>query len=267
MNVALVATDFDETLVHLGGELSGRNRDAVTRIRALGVKFALVSGRSPHGLLYNARKNGIEIDGLYLIGLNGALAVQAWDEKVLFSHRLDIDLARAAITLASGHDVAVIVPEGDKTMTNQPDHFATQLDAETNQTRIVDLPTPLDFAPGKVLFGGEPEQLQVLADELRSEFRDRAEVLFSAPMLLEFNAAGVTKGEALQGLCENLGIDIADTLAFGDNYNDVPMLVAAGLGVAVANAVPGALEIADLVTVACEEDAVAVVLDEIFPPT
>lgn len=77
------------------------------------------------------------------------------------------------------------------------------------------------------------------------------------PKNFELQAAGVSKGFALGWLCAHLGIDVADAVAFGDAQNDVSMLEMAGDGVAVANAIPHVLEVADHVTLDCDHAGVA----------
>ena len=78
-------------------------------------------------------------------------------------------------------------------------------------------------------------------------------------------AAGVNKASALAELCEELGIDAGDVIAFGDHLNDLPMLAWAGRAVAVANAHPDVVEIADELTATNDEDGVALVLERLSP--
>jgi len=268
MDYALVATDFDGTLLPIGhDEILPRTREAIRRVRRQGVRFVIVSGRATTGLLNITRKFDIDTDGLYLIGFNGASAVQAWDGTTLFSHRLDLALARQVIARALAFDVVVMVPEGAEVFTNRPDSYAVAFETGANGTTSVELadPSVIGFAPCKVLLGGDHAELVRLEADLVSRFGEQTEILFSADFLLEVNARGVTKGEALAGLCEALGIPVERSIAFGDNHNDIPMLKAAGLGVAMANGVPEALAAADRVTLADTEDGVAVVLDELIP--
>jgi hypothetical protein len=71
----------------------------------------------------------------------------------------------------------------------------------------------------------------------------------------------VSKGAALEFVCERLGVDPADTVAFGDGANDHELLETAGFGVAVSDAEPSLLAIADWTVPPVAEDGVAGFLD------
>ena len=90
-----------------------------------------------------------------------------------------------------------------------------------------------------------------------------AVVTLSGTEFLEVNAPGVTKAAAVEVLAERLEIARDEVIAFGDNLNDIPLLVWAGRGVAVANAKPDVLTAADEVTRSNDEDGVAVVLESL----
>ena len=80
-------------------------------------------------------------------------------------------------------------------------------------------------------------------------------------MLIELMAFGVNKGTALARVAEANGCARTNVVAFGDNRNDVEMLSWAGHGVAMANAVPVALAVADEVTASNDHDGVAIVIE------
>ena len=86
----------------------------------------------------------------------------------------------------------------------------------------------------------------------------------SSSALAEISAVGVTKAAGLAWLCERHDIAPADVLAFGDMPNDVPMLTWAGRSVAMGNAHPAVLEVADTVAASNEDDGVARFLVETF---
>ena len=77
------------------------------------------------------------------------------------------------------------------------------------------------------------------------------------------SAAGVSKAAALEELCDELGVGAAEVVAFGDYPNDLPMLEWAGHAVAVANAHPDVLRVADEVTASNVDDGVAAVLERL----
>lgn len=264
----LVASDFDMTLCPPGGVVGERTRAAIRRVREAGAHFTVVSGRTTAGLLHNLALQRIDLEGMYVIGFNGAAVAQAWDGAHIVSRTLDADLAAEVVRQARQHPVDVMIPHEDLIHTEAPERLFPQHEARSNATAlnmVTDL-AATGIAPHKVLIGGDPPQLAAVARELAQQFRDVAEVVLSAPFLLEVTARGVTKGTALAAMSEALGIDPQRTLAFGDNHNDIPMIVQAGLGVAVGNAVPELLAAADRVTGTCEDEGVADVLDELFPP-
>ena len=73
-----------------------------------------------------------------------------------------------------------------------------------------------------------------------------------------------SKGASLAWLCGHLGIDPAEAVAFGDNFNDIEMLETAGTGIAVANAEPEVLAHADRQTAGNDEDGVARAIMELL---
>jgi len=110
----------------------------------------------------------------------------------------------------------------------------------------------------------DPSQKPRLIAGLRAQFPE-LNVVTSIDNNIELNAQNATKGEALLALCRLLEIPPAQTAAFGDEKNDVPMLRAAGLGVAMGNAQPEARAAAGLVTGTNEECGVAQALLALFP--
>ena len=74
--------------------------------------------------------------------------------------------------------------------------------------------------------------------------------------------ASQAKGEAFLWLLNHLGIDPSETLAMGDGGSDIPLLRAAGIGIAMANALDYVKEAADDVTASCDEDGVALALEK-----
>ena len=108
-----------------------------------------------------------------------------------------------------------------------------------------ELRTPVDNLAETLRQKGRPVQkmqmhFQDLAErdrqlKLVAELFPETAVSSSLPWNIEINSAGATKGQALKALCQALGIDLRDTLAFGDGTNDLDMIRTAGIGVAMGN--------------------------------
>jgi len=101
--------------------------------------------------------------------------------------------------------------------------------------------------PSKVLIRGQKSFIQYLEGALRDQASGRCNTFFSTDHLLEYCPLEATKGAGLISVCGYLGISPEETIAVGDQNNDISMLRAAGLGIAVANATDEAKEAADLV--------------------
>ena len=81
---------------------------------------------------------------------------------------------------------------------------------------------------------------------------------------LELNSVHAHKGNALRRFAEHLGLGLENCMAFGDGLNDLSMIEAAGIGVAMANAEPAVREAANFLTDSNDEDGVANAIYRIF---
>ena len=145
-------------------------------------------------------------------------------------------------------------------------HYPLRWDADADGIRPVETPEELLSVPAVKLLARAGEQdPDAFAELIAAAVAGLAEATHSSSSgLVEISAAGVTKAAGLAWYCDRLGVTAADVLAFGDMPNDVPMLTWAGRGVAVANAHPAVLAVADEVTTANTEDGVAAYLEKIF---
>ena len=111
--------------------------------------------------------------------------------------------------------------------------------------------------------GDEPEVYD-LERRLNEHLDSRLHVTRSLPTFCEMIHPDGGKHMALEWLCGHLGIDTKSTIAFGNGYNDVHMLEWAALGVAVGDAVPEALSVADRVAPTLDQDGPAHILEELL---
>ena len=117
--------------------------------------------------------------------------------------------------------------------------------------------------PYKLLAMVEPEDSQKVCEELQKRIPDACFVTTSAPFLVEVGLKSVTKKESVCFLADYYNVPLEKTIAVGDQLNDLPMIEAAGLGVAVANAQEKLKERAFVLPYTNDEDAVGKLIEEI----
>ena len=105
------------------------------------------------------------------------------------------------------------------------------------------------------------QYLKGIENDLK-EITSDLDVSYSSNRYIEFNHQGVNKGQGLKKLAELLHVDIKDTIAIGDNFNDLSMIQEAGLGVGVSNTIADMKPLCDVITENdCDHSAVAEVIN------
>jgi Cof subfamily protein (haloacid dehalogenase superfamily) len=268
MTPRLVATDLDGTLLRDDRTVSPRTRAALDAARAAGVHVVPVTARQPLGVRPLAEAAGF--DG-WAVCSNGSLGVHLGTGEVLFEEPIPVE-AQQRLVAALAEQVPgllhVSVRDGGEGFVAQDGYAALasfddhKRDPSTISNHEL---TEVLAEPSLKLVVRHPELgVAELLEVARGLGHDDVALTHSGAPFLEVMAASVSKAWGVARLCERLGIDAADVVAFGDATNDVEMLAWAGLGVAVANAVPEAIEAADEVTASNEDDGVAVVLERLL---
>lgn len=265
----LVASDVDGTLLDALEGVSARTAASVARVLATDTPFVLVTGRPPRWIPAVARAAGLRG---YAVCANGAVLYDIADDRVVTAHTLEPvllnDIVRELDSVVPG---CLLAAEriGERALSLDGHEFAVE-------DRYVH-PWPGDrpmTAPRALLLGRPAVKLLVrhesmtsdeLADAAVTVLRDAVAVTFSSSIgMIEISVAGVTKATGLADVADRFDVPAADVIAFGDMPNDVSMLSWAGHGVAMANAHPAVLAVADEVTGPNSEDGVAQVLDRWF---
>ena len=262
----LLATDVDGTLIGRDFIISQANKSAIAAAQAAGIHIVLCSGRSYESLKFFAKDLGIIAPGNYLIGFNGCTIYDLHTSAVLFEHGLAAKPAALALEacVASGIKAEPVVYINSQEVMILGDGIWSREYMQTSKVRSICVDNQAAAIRdrgsdiGKIIFIGANEDLQTLNTALKKTLGDSAAVFFSSDYLLEVMTTSTNKGAALTQLCRHLNINTGETIAIGDNHNDISMLQAAGAGIAVNNAVPELKAIADYITLAdCDNDAVA----------
>lgn len=262
----LIACDLDETLLDHNHEITQGNRDAIARARAAGVKFVPASGRGFNSIYGTLKDLGLyEEPGEYVISFNGGAITENRGDKLLHFEGISYERAEALFQRGRQYDVCIHVYTVDKVYVyNVNPEERSYIEGRMPNVWIDN--TSLDFIRDdtfvKVLFQNLDQDYLHRIDQELSDLTADMDVSYSSNRYLEFNHQGVNKGAGLVSLAELLGIPIEETIAIGDNVNDLPMIQAAGLGVGVANAAEEIRPHCDVITARDNShDAIAEVID------
>lgn len=251
--IRLITSDIDETLVDDVKNVPEKNRLAIAKAEQKGVRVMLATGRGPYELMDIPEQAGIVRDDRFIICCNGAIILRAEDHKIVDSLPLDFKYAKRIFDYAYEHKLEFFIYTLDKKYAINLDPIE-KANEYTNDTNVEIIKGDnIDFLKDKLILkaiikNSDIDFLHSLEVDVASITEYDVEIAYSSDLYMEINAKGVDKGLALKKLCDYYKLDISESLAIGDNYNDVAMIEDAGIGVAVANAHLQVKEASDYVT-------------------
>ncbi|SDW18658.1 hypothetical protein SAMN05444411_101239 [Lutibacter oricola] len=267
MSYKIVCTDIDGTLLNKDRELSEMTIKEVQRIAP--IPFVLISSRMPAAMRHLQQE--FKNTSTPLIAYNGGLVLD--NDKVLHSTVICNSVLENTIEKCEGTSIHLSLYHNDEWYVPSMDYWAKR---EQNNTKVT--PEVLsnkevltkwkneEKGAHKIMCMGEEEEIEVLYNSLEKEFSDEIMLYRSKPTYIEISHSAISKKTAIEMLLEQNypHLEMENVMAFGDNYNDIEMLKAVGLGVAVSNANNEVLAVANKVTDTNKNDGVAKVIKELF---
>ncbi len=249
--IKLIASDLDRTLLRKDESISPYTRAVLARCREKGILFFVATARPPRAL--ERLIEGLSYDGA--LCHNGGVAVFqgkiVWEQGIAPSEasallrRLRKEFPDATLSAEIGGELYANF-NVDRLWYGAPYHF-------TDFSVFPDKPAE------KLMVGFQgQEQVKAveacLPEELYCQVSDNK--------IIMIQPKGIEKGKALEAVCQRLGIFPAETVGFGDDWNDISLLKAAGTGIAVENALAEVKAAADGLCASNEEDGPARWLEE-----
>lgn len=266
MRYRLLAVDLDETLLDASSGISPRNKKAIGAAAGRGVIVIISTGRIYCSALPYVKELDLN-EAWPVISYQGALISTMGTGEVLLHCPMTLPTAVAVAAAAEESNEEICAYIDGHCFINRENRYSRFYQKKDDLS--VQIVGRLDRfleqggrRPTKMTIFNWEGEFTALKNSLRGSHPDEFTMLRPYPYFLEFTHRKATKGQALRWLAGKLDIRREEIISFGDSSNDLDMIQYAGLGVAVANAVPEVLEAADLVTAANIEDGVARLIEE-----
>lgn len=268
MERKLVISDIDGTLLNDKHQLTKRTIQVVRQLTEENTIVVLASARPPKAMEEIAHQLKLETP---LVCFNGALITQNKAEKFDSLYSLSINYSEAILIeqLMRNHfpTIQVSVYSEEHWFVAKKDAWVHQEEAIAGiSAEVVDLTEYLNgYHPiHKILCMGSEGDLQLACKKLEMSGIINVTAAFSKPNYLEIVNSQVSKLASLQFLCHYYDISLSNTVAIGDNYNDIPMIQHAGVGIAMGNAPQAVKEAAKFQTTSNSLEGFSKALENYF---
>ena len=266
--IRLIISDIDGTILDNQHQVDPELKDIIPLLNQEQIPFVLASARSPLGMEPIARELGLGDNPLACY--NGALVIKGDPQayETIIEHPLDKKEIRTFLELVKSEfpSVSINLYSGKDWIADRLDKWV-QIEASiTGEQPIIQnilLPVLDALIPiHKLLLIDEAPVIQKLHDYLQTLDFSKTAFYLSKDNYMEVTAKHVSKEQALYELAQHYQVPLEEVMTVGDNFNDLPMLRLAGLGVAMDNAPEAVKNEAKAVTKSNNEHGVAEAIKE-----
>ncbi len=272
LNTRILFTDLDDTLLNSEKTISEKTRNKILEMLSKGNHFVLASGRAVNSILDVLETLDIQktdsAGKIYMAAYNGAVLYDCTDNSVIEQYDVPLSTAQAIFDMAMKKGIHIQTYTDTHIVSCAEDReLAFYKKAIKMPYRVgTDLAKELTRAPFKLLAIDIDDRSRL--EELRREveasaFAEDITCAFSSARYLEFYNKRAGKGNALQNLCSAAHVHIKNSVAAGDEENDITMIEAAAVGVCMVNGSSIVKEYADYITEHDNDhDGIAEIIDK-----
>ena len=267
MAYKLICSDIDGTLLNIERELSEITIAQVQRVSP--IPFILISSRMPAAMHHLQRD--LKNESTPLIAYNGGLVLA--DNQIIHSTFIAPTMIQHVADQCTENNVHLSLYFNDEWYVPSMDFWAKREENNTKVTptvkstsEVITSWTQEEKGAHKIMCMGDENEIDVLYNYLEKNHSDDVHLYRSKPTYIEISHKAISKKTAIEMLLKHSyqTVNMDEIVAFGDNFNDIEMLEAVGMGVAVSNAQTQVLEIANMVTDTNKNDGVAKAIKELF---
>ena len=258
--------DVDGTLTNSKKELTDKTYEALMDIQERGHKIVIASGRPTPGIGWIVDRLKLREYGGYALCFNGAKVLDLKENRIIYQNIFPKEYIAPLYEYAVRNDMGMITYEGDMVIhgTRPDDYMRFEARLNFMELRQVDNFTDyVTFDVNKCLFTATPQKAPALEKEMADMYKDKLSIYRSEEFFIEAMPLGVDKAASLDKLFSAIGVDVSDTIACGDGFNDMSMIQYANVGVCMKNGQQVVKDAADYVTEKTnDEDGLVEVIDK-----
>lgn len=279
MDIQLILSDVDGTLINDEGHVSDKTRAIVQKVVAKGYRFGIATGRHLESARGIAKECGLNPDEVPIIALNGLLVEHRSENYYVKEDYLDYDTCLSLSEIAKNYYMGILFFYDDDVYYMMDDRSIEDYKVglrpnmlrfyqeKVNMHRIhsMDELKPFfekDAFLRKVVMIQNDEYTELVKERIAKEICDDIHFMMVGPGWAEIMPSHVNKGDALLRYVKHQALDPKKVMTFGDSDNDLTMLLKAGHGVTMENARNSVKIVADAITDDHAEDGVANYLEK-----
>lgn len=259
-NFKMIAIDIDGTLLNNDKKILFETKQDIIKAYDKGIIICICTGRA-----YPAAKRYVDELGLDipLILYNGSRILMNNGAEIIFNKTIDKEVSNSVFDIINMNDGTFCFWKEDTLYFNKNNEYTAYYEKLTGikPTIIIDYDESIFTNINKFLWFDTPENLMFIKNNILNNVAG-IDCFKSQNYILEIVPTGINKGEAIKFLANYYNIDISEVIAIGDDENDISMIMAAGLGVAMKNAKDCVKEVADYISSSNEENGVGKVINE-----
>lgn len=267
MRPKILFTDIDGTLLNINRELSFNTKKEVTRIyTTFSTPIILVSARMPKSMRLLQQDLNLQSE---LICYNGALVLGSIDSHILHEEKISPENSFRIIEMANQLNLHFSIFCNNSWMINKNDEWANR---ETQNTKVI----PSNYNASKfdelltnglhkIMLMGNEQNIDQIQKAINESHEIKVTSYRSKNTYLEISPFSSTKFTAILKILSLYKIDLVDSMAIGDNHNDLEMIQKSGIGVAVENAPTEIKKHAKFICPSNLNDGVAITIKKYFP--
>ena len=240
-NYKIIFSDLDKTLL-INNHIPDFNNEAIKKARELGVKFVISTGRDLSVVTSLLKElDTLNMENEYTVCCSGSKIYENKDNKLIYIKYLDDNIVSEIFEFGKNYpDMFIIFDTLEGVYIYNEEKIDIKNDFGTYKYKKLEkLEDKKELKIIRIVFSCKNGvYLNKILNEIKNKklFDNKVDYFLTQNQFLEFNVLGVNKGEALKWLCNYLKIDISESIAIGDSFNDESMIKIAGLGACVKSA-------------------------------